>query len=919
MERAQVLVVWGRALVEQADRPANAAKKDALLAEGRDKLNQAQTVFTAAEEKLAGRLKSFDLHIPKSDVKQTEARNQAQQDLQRALLYAAGALHEMARSYPAGADESKNFLHEAADKYGAIHTRFRKRFSGQSALVKQGQCYQELGDTKRALGLYDLVLRQPDDKGEFRRLKANTMRQSMRCWISDAEAKCEIALDRGKKWLKDATPGEERSADGLAIRYYLAQANKLLAGTLASDDAAGRKRALAEARKQAVFVANYEGERRDDAKKLLDELSGLEGAPRAEPATFAEARDRGKEYLEQWQAKLAAKNRAAALKDDANAAAYADEAKVLAEKSFDDFRLALRLRDPQTPLDEVNIVRYYLSVLSYSAASYYDAAVLGEFLARNYSDGAGGRPGAKIAVASYYQAYRALPPGQGDFEKQRLVELAGAIARRWPKEAETDEAWGLLMSIALGEGHFDELLEYLDKVAPDSPRRGELELKAGQAFWAAYLESVRKGEVQRPGVEQLDGQAAKAGALLAQGIEHLRTAVDAGTTAIGGTLALAALTLGQIYVEAGQNEQAVALFDDPKIGPLMLVRTKHPATRQFANFDAETLKLSLRAYVGAHTLDKAETIVNELEALAGSDDARSAGALNQIYVTLGRSLEQQIARLRQEGKIDELREVTQGFGSFLQRLVNREQRNRVRSLNWAAETFVRLGRAYEPDDLDSPEAKPYYEQALAVDEKLLERLAGRDGVAAPGEGVAADDALGVKLQMADVERRLGRYQPAIARLADVLMERPMLIDAQREAALTYQDWGRIEPEMYQLAVEGADNPAGGGGEHLIWGWRRLAVRLRYEEKYSGVYHEACYNLAKCLYEQSQAAGDDVETGEMLCSAEQEILSVKDLNPEMGGPAWREKYDRLLRTIQEARDEPLTGLADENQPLGVNRR
>ncbi|HEV3006836.1 MAG TPA: hypothetical protein VGX78_20365, partial [Pirellulales bacterium] len=670
----------------------------------------------------------------------------------------------------------------------------------------------------------------------------------------------------------------------------------------------------------AVFVANYEGDRRDDAKKLLDDLSGLEGAPRAEPASFAQARDRGKEYLEQWQAKLAAKNRAATLKDDANAAAYADEAQVLAEKSFDDFRLALRLRDPQTPLDDVNVVRYYLSVLSYSTARYYDAAVLGEFLARNYPDGAGGRPGAKIAVASYYQAYRALPPGQGGFEKQRLVELAGAIARRWPKEAETDEAWGLLMSIALGEGHFDELLEYLDKVAPDSPRRGELELKAGQAFWAAYLESVRKGEAQRPEAEQRDEHAAKARELLAQGIEHLRTAVDAGTAAIGGTLALAALTLGQIYVEAGKNEQAVALFDDPKIGPLTLVRTKHPAARQFANYDAEALMLALRAYVGAHVLDKAETIVNELEALAGGDDARSVAVLNQIYVTLGRSLEQQIARLRQEGKIDELRVLTQGFGSFLQRLVNREQGNRVRSLNWAAETLVRLGRAYDADGLDSSaEAKPFYEQALAVDEKLLERLAGREGVAAPADGVSADDALGVKLRMADVERRLGRYQPAIARLVDVLVERPMLIDAQREAALTYQDWGRIEPEMYLLAVAGAENPAGGGGEHLIWGWRRLAVRLRYEEKYSGVYHEACYNRAKCLYEQSQAAGDDVESGEMLRSAEQEILSVKDLNPEMGGPAWREKYGHLLRAIQEARDEPSTGLADENQPLGVNRR
>jgi hypothetical protein len=913
MERAQVLVVWGRALVEQANRPANAAKKDALLAEGREKLNSAQTVFTAAEEKLTARLRTFDLHIPKSDVKQVEARNQAQEDLQRALLYAAGALHEMAHSYPTGADESKNFLHEAADKYAAIHTRFRKRFSGQSALVKEGQCYQELGDTKRALGLFDLVLRQPDDKGEFRKLKTNTLRQSMRCWNSDAEAKYEIALDRGNKWLKEARPSEERSPDGLAIRYYLAQANKLHAGTLGADDGTRRKRALAEARKQAVFVSNYEGDRRDDAKKLLAELSGLEGAPRAEPASFAEARDRGKEYLEQWQAKLAAKNRAAALRDEANAAVYADEAKQLAEKSYGDFLLALRLREAQTPLDDVNGVRYYLSVLSYAAAKYYDAAVLGEFLAHHYPDGAGGRGGARIAIASYYQAYRSSPPDQGSFEKMRMVALAEAMTRRWPKEAETDEAWGLLMSVALAEGRLDELVTFLGKVALGSPRRGELELRAGQALWAAHLEAARRGDAERPAADVLDERAAKGAELLAQGIDHLRGAVDAGTATVGGTLASAALTLGQIYVEAGKNEQAVALFDDPKVGPLMLVRTKHPAVRQLAKYDVEALALALRADIGAHELDKAEAIVQEFTALAGGDDAQSSEALAKTLGTLSRSLERQTARLRQEGRNDELRDVTQAFSSFLQRIVKGEQGNHLGMLRWVAESFLGLARAYESDDVNvSPEARPYYEQALAAEENLFERLASRDGA-------SADAVLVVKLQMAHIEHRLGRFQGAIATLTDVLLERPMLIGAQREAAATYQDWGRIETTMYDAAIAGANAPAG-GGEHLIWGWQKLAARLRYEEKYGDVFHEACYNLAKCLYEQSLVAGDDVEVerADALRRAEREILGLRGESPEMGGPAWREKYDHLLRAIQEALDEPSTGLADENLPLGVNR-
>ena len=117
--------------------------------------------------------------------------------------------------------DAKKFLQQAADKYEKCYQDFRTILAGQLARIKQGQCYQDMGDTRRALGLYADILGQPDDIAEFRKLKASALYLSMQCWLSEGEKKYELAALKGEEWLQTGRTGEDRQPDWLAIDEYL--------------------------------------------------------------------------------------------------------------------------------------------------------------------------------------------------------------------------------------------------------------------------------------------------------------------------------------------------------------------------------------------------------------------------------------------------------------------------------------------------------------------------------------------------------------------------------------------------------------------------------------------------------------------------------------------------------------------------
>ena len=519
------------------------------------------------------------------------------------------------------------------------------------------------------------------------------------------------------------------------------------------------------------------------------------------------------------------------------------------------FQRAVGLYDDELPIDELNQVRYFLCYLYYTTNRRFEAAVLGEFLARRYPGSAGAKPGAKIALAAYLSSYNGAPPEERGFETSRMVDLASYVGEQWPNSVEADEAWLILSDLSLRSGQVDEAIGYLAKISEESPKRTEADLKAGQSLWTQYLAVSRLPDGERPNAAKLDRMLDEARTRLQSGVNREREKLPAGTSP-PFALSTAELSLAQILLSTGQTADALVLLELPDTGPLALVQTDSPIVQQ-GNFATETLKVALRAYVGQQNLEQAEATMQVLEqrvAAAGE----SAAALTRIYVSLGRELEEQVSRLRQENKTEQLQAVLASFEQFLKKIAQREQGNTFGSLFWVADTFYGLGEGLDGGESSTAESKAYYEQSARAWQTLLD-LAQRDPQFAP----SGDAGLwNLRVRLARCERRLGEYKEALKQLAAVLAAQPNALDAQLEAAYLFQDWGRGNPDYYTRANRGTTLKLSGGAQVSIWGWNQLANRVESSPQHRDTYHEARFNLAHCTYLRGIAKSGAERTEEM---------------------------------------------------------
>jgi hypothetical protein len=143
---------------------------------------------------------------------------------------------------------------------------------------------------------------------------------------------------------------------------------------------------------------------------------------------------------------------------------------------------------------------------------------------------------------------------------------------------------------------------------------------------------------------------------------------------------------------------------------------------------------------------------------------------------------------------------------------------------------------------------------------------------------------------------------ALQQLLEVLKDHPMMVDAQVEAAYTYQSWGDEKSEYLEMAIQG------GKRYQEVWGWGELARRVQSEVRFRNVFHEARYNLALCRLRQAQIATDRPQRTRLAEAAENDILATRRLVPDMGGVVWYDRYNELLKRIQRLADRPVVGLA-----------
>jgi tetratricopeptide (TPR) repeat protein len=350
--------------------------------------------------------------------------------------------------------------------------------------------------------------------------------------------------------------------------------------------------------------------------------------------------------------------------------------------------------------------------------------------------------------------------------------------------------------------------------------------------------------------------------------------------------------------------EAIRLLEDPKVGPLSLLLDQHKIVMR-PEYVVETYKAALRAYVSVSPprIAKAIDTMKRLETAVAASGSGQPDQLLRIYVSLAKALNEQLERLRETERDDDVAQLTAAFGEFLDYVMQKEDGGSWTSRYWIAQAYYTMGESLPPE-----ESKPYYSKARGTFEKLL-----ADSASEPSSLPNPTAILAVQKQLAECHRALGDHRKALDLFSEVLADQESQLSVQQSAARTYQAWGVASGNVKQLerAIYGGYKLRS-TGKNRIWGWLKLALvaerAARSNAGYQDAFFEARLEAARCRF----LVGMESSGAERLknfATAKQSIRSMLQLYPELGGSRWRGKFESLLRQIQKAAGDTPAGLRE----------
>jgi len=860
------------------------------------------TLLKDCESKLASLPKAAKLQ---RDAEARAARQKLRDSQAKGKLRLASIGFEISRTYPEDSAEYSKALDEATKAFTKLSEDYEGTRAGYFCILFEGRCQQAAGNFKKALESYDYVIDQPSPDSKLRMLMARAYRRRAECFLATGEF--DKAIGECRDWLSDARGAERRASHWLAVAYRLAEAYQAKSKDLPDRNEVSRLQS--DARKLYREIARVPGEFQNRAKAALATVGG-----KLEPVvanSFREALVAGKEALGQMNssslaARLAEENNPEAVED---LRAQAEQNKKAARQYFEK---SLRLADDETPLDGLLAARYYLCWLYWQEERLHESAVIGNYLARRYSDSKFAPIAARLALAAYERLFNEAKrsdnanDGSLQFESQRLAAIAQLIIERWPDSDDAGTAMNLLINIALGEGRLDEAEQLLGKLPED--RRAAAQLSLGGSMWTRYLQ-MTAGKPASP-TEEVATWKDRANKLLSSGFEQFRQGDRVSRPS--SAEATAVLYLVQLLLAEGESDRAVQVLEDPKAGPLSLVADE-AAIKQRPEFARETYKAALRAYVSVDPpqRDRAQQMMKSLEAAVG-DKKGAQRRLTNIYVSLGLQLQRQISELSAAGKTAKANAVAASFEDLLKRVtesVGKKGGDAWKIRIWIAQTNLQLGSGLRGNN-----ALRYFERAENIYREILAEVK-KDAKFAPSE-IAV---LGVRKRLGDCLQSQQKFEEAFQQYTQILEKNPNMLELQRATATALQSWGAEKGilEKLELAILGAMPQK--NGKNLVWGWLRLAKISDHEykkakratdrlppnkkkaaekkaAKYRDLFFEARYHAAKARFEAAQAVGGAAGKKHRQ-TAKRSVGSMTRLYPGLGGPKWQQAFDDLLKQIE----------------------
>lgn len=920
---ANLLVQRAEVAIQRSEaRGVTNADKEKLLTEARGYYQQSFDIYKATREELNKRLKGISPDVTHEAT--VRLRDEYRSEFLQTLLLMPGVKEEIARTYAPGSAEHKKVLEEAAAEYESVSERYRDWDAAIYAQLYQARCLIKLDQHKQAYDLLVEIFEQVNSPS-FRQFKKMALLLAVQCWAADSDNPNVPfqAIEQLEPIL--ATVAEtDRDPDWITLRLELAKAYHDAADLIENREpkTPDDRRIINTYRNLSTdllrSITKLGGPSKREAQELLVEY-GARSTPlgtgeRPEPTSFAEAKARGREFLDAFETArfaLSTLPDQIAKTEDAGARANLVDQQKQAQQTVDEapeaakkyFQLAFDFEhnsEVEIAPDDVTSTYYFLAYVLFIEEQYEQVGVIADELMRTAPQGAGSRETADLGLNAYWALYNATAPDNRAYEYDMLSKTAEGIMRQWPGRAEAIKAASLISWVALQHNDVAKAESYIALIPEDAPKRFESELSLGQELWKQYLavskqvRELQASDEQNPALAELNSNA---DTLQQKAMTYLEAGASKLTPEnISQTTAIASLSLAQAYVDTDQIDQAINHLENPNVGLLKLLDQGNAAV-QNKWLVVNTYKTAVRSYIGAlrtssdkqQRIQQSLAVMSKLEA-SMSGDNESRQQLISIYVSLANDLRQQMDQLPTAA---EKQTFAQGLLAFLDQV--RSDATELNTLIWVAQTLSNVGESFEQSGLNK-ESTNLYDSAGATYEKIL-AMAKADPSWIPETAQ-----IEIKRQVARNYRNQGDYQKAIDSYAEVLAEKSF-IDVQIEAADTYQRWAENSKsaDLYIKALGGGEprvDPKTKRESNTIWGWGKLTQVLARYPQYKEQFFEARFYLAECRFEYGKLKNSE----QVYKQAKNDIYQTHRIYPDLGGDSIRQKTDKLLREIQTALGE-----------------
>lgn len=896
------------------------AKKGELFAEARNKLKEAGDVFTKIEADIKARLDGF----PKtglSPAREAE-RDRLRDEYVRAKLLNAATLMESSKYVDPSSPQRNELLTNAANAYGDIHRKYSKYKAGMTAVNQKAECQRLMGAYKEALSTLEIILPQAEVPDLQFHVK-QALGIAVPCWM--ALKQYDVMLAKVSPVLEEMSEKRLTQAD-IELKLVIGRAGLDLqkeyqTGEKPAQYVGLRKLAIDEW-KSLKRIPGYGPE----ANAALEQL-GAAGATSSavvgyvRPKNYTEAHNKLNELVTKYEdnrsllAAIVKKNDPAMAQEQAAMEKEQDETRKAGVAYARD---CLILATDEQTSDDINDDRWKMGYLLWQSKHNVEAAQLLAFVAKRYPRFANAASACQIAVYSYLEYIKDNPSGDPDLsiEKDRAMKAGLYMVETWPSDAKTIEIIAIVVPLLIQQGEVKTAVDLLAKVPNDNPKKGQLEIDIGSAVWRAYrgnfsrirAERLQATKENKP-VAEFDTKQTENEKLKLLGLEILEAGIakKKNEPEITQATAVAALNLAEIYVEA-DVDKALATLNDPKFGPLTLVRANDPKVADVQGFALTTFRTALSANIGAMASGKdaaayaeaAKALLADIVKLTG-DTEEGRKIRFQEFRRLASNLLAQLELAPKEKQAA----ISSGIQLFLNQVVSESKD--PEELLWASAMYQQMIAIVGRDEKGKLNAQgtELADKSNAVLGKLEQTYANqKDEKAAAMQVVIAK-------KRASVFREMGKFSEAIDIYEGILADPKRRNDliTQEEAAEALQQWGDDDNKMYQKAVMG-DRPAKSGKpENVIWGWNKIGLMLNRagignNPRFAEMFFRARLETARCVFKMSSLIKEEKKKQSNVQNAAGVIITTYNGHPNFDGPETKKKFDELLKEIQRAQGENL---------------